>query len=335
MPDKSKYTLQNNFFSKLKTSIPSHISLVNELSDVLGISTDGAYRRLRGETALSMDEMFTVCKHFKISPEAMATADNSQVTFSFTPLSTTENQFGKYFNGLYESLKQITSNADHHMYFTAEDIPIFHYFAFPTLTAFKIYYWNKCILNEADYAGLKFDPQTIEPGYIEMGKKIFDEYTKVKCTELWSEKTVIGILAQIVFIWESSGFSRKEDAFQILDEVQEMADYLKKAAALEYKFDPKLPSHQPGASYTLYHLDFMMGNITVFVRIGELKACHLVFNTFNTLKTGHPLFCMETENWLNNMMKKATLISGTSEKHREKFFAGISRRIEETRARLI
>src|SRR5687768_10403494 len=157
MAEKAKYILQNSFFSKLKTCVPPHISLVNELSEILGISTDGAYRRLRGETALSMDEMFAVCRHFKMSPESMTNSDSSnQVTFSFTPLSTTEKQFGKYFKGLYEELILISSHTDHHMYFTAEDIPIFHYFAFPKLTAFKIFYWNKCILNEPEFADLKF-----------------------------------------------------------------------------------------------------------------------------------------------------------------------------------
>jgi hypothetical protein len=42
--------------------------------------------------------------------------------------------------------------------------------------------------------------------------------------------------------------------------------------------------------------------------------------TINGLNISDVRFCKETEDWLNNLVKRATLISGTSEKERFKFF---------------
>ena len=335
MNDKSKYELQLLFFQKLKSGLPAHLSLVNELSEILQISSDGAYRRLRGETALTMDELFKVCAFFKVSPEMMVGNDSTQVTFSFTPLSVSEKQFDRYFKGLYEQLKMISSAKDHHLYFTAEETPIFHFFNYPALTAFKIYYWNKCILNSQEYADRKFEPATVDPELVALGKKIFEEYNKVTCTEIWSEKTIAGVLKQFEYVLETSNFVRREDAEQVLAEIEQMVAHLRKATELGYKFDPNQPSHQPCAPYTFYQLDIMMGNITVYVKLGELRQVFLAFHSFNTLATAHPLFSQETENWLNNMLKRATLISGTAEKQREKFFGAIAKEIQKTRDKMV
>ena len=44
-------------FQRVQESIPPHCSLVDELSELLKISNDSVYRRLRNETILSIDEV--------------------------------------------------------------------------------------------------------------------------------------------------------------------------------------------------------------------------------------------------------------------------------------
>lgn len=334
MGDKEKYPLQVKFFEKLKDGLPGNIGLVNLLADLLQISTDGAYRRIRGESGLTMDELFRVCKEFNISPEAIVADSSSHATFSFTPLSMKERQFEGYFTGLYEQTKKIATIPGHHLYFTAEETPIFHFFNYPALTAFKIYYWNKCVLNAQEYADKKLEPATVDPAMVEVAKKLYDEYNKVACTEIWSEKTIVGILKQFEYVLETSNFIRREDAENVLGEIESMVAHLRKCAELGYKFDPSLASHQPAAAYTMYQLDILMGNITVYVKAGEFRQVYIAFHSFNTLSTFHPVLATETENWLNIMMKRATLISGTAEKQREKFFAAVGKEIRKTREKL-
>ena len=72
-----KNPVQVTFFEKLKQSVPQNISLASEIADVLEISADGAYRRMRGESVLSMDELVKLCRHYKIFPEAIANPDDT------------------------------------------------------------------------------------------------------------------------------------------------------------------------------------------------------------------------------------------------------------------
>ena len=72
-----KNPVQVKFFEKLKQLLPPNISLANAISDVLEISADGAYRRMRGESVLSMDELVKLCRHYRIPPDAIVSSDDS------------------------------------------------------------------------------------------------------------------------------------------------------------------------------------------------------------------------------------------------------------------
>ncbi|MCC7303331.1 MAG: hypothetical protein IT233_11880 [Bacteroidia bacterium] len=330
----SKHPLQVRFFKKLKDGLPDHISLVNVLADILSVSTDGIYRRLRGESEVSMDELFTICRHFKVSPEAMVGDESSTASFSFSPLSRKEKQFDEYFRGLYQQTAHIAAIPGHQMFFTAEETPIFHFFNYPSITAFKIYYWNKCVLNAPEYAEKKFEPCAVDPALVAVAKQLYDAYNKVNCTEIWSEKTIVGVLKQFEYVLETGNFASRMEARRVLDEIDAMMKHIRKMAEVGYKFDPHLPSRNPEGAFTMYQLDILMGNITVFIKAGEFRQVYIAFHSFNTLSTFHPILAAETESWLQNMIKRATLISGSAEKQREQFFAAASREIGFTRAKL-
>jgi hypothetical protein len=65
--------LQNYLFALIKNQLPVNISLVNKIAELLEISNDSAYRRLRCETLLNIGEVMLLCNHFKLSIDALNT----------------------------------------------------------------------------------------------------------------------------------------------------------------------------------------------------------------------------------------------------------------------
>jgi hypothetical protein len=59
--------LQQDFFQHIKSKLPPHLSFVEEIAELLSISTDSAYRRIRGEKPISLEEVQRLCSHFRIS----------------------------------------------------------------------------------------------------------------------------------------------------------------------------------------------------------------------------------------------------------------------------
>ena len=55
------------FFNHIKNLLPTHLSLAEEVAEVLNISTDSAYRRIRGEKELPLEEAKKLCIKYHIS----------------------------------------------------------------------------------------------------------------------------------------------------------------------------------------------------------------------------------------------------------------------------
>lgn len=64
--------IQNRIFDKIKQLLPTNTSFVDELAIVLDISNDSAYRRIRGEKLLSIEELLKVGTNYHISFEFVA-----------------------------------------------------------------------------------------------------------------------------------------------------------------------------------------------------------------------------------------------------------------------
>ena len=74
--------LQIQLFQYLKNKISPQASLVEEMASLLGISTDSAYRRLRGEKPLSLEEVYKLCIHYKLSLDNMLNLQSDAFLFT-------------------------------------------------------------------------------------------------------------------------------------------------------------------------------------------------------------------------------------------------------------
>ncbi len=311
---------QNAFFEKIKSSLAPNISLANDLSDILEVSTDGAYRRLRGETELTMTEFLKLCKHYRLSPESLSISNSNVVSFNYNVLSRNEKNFEQYLGTILNDLVQVSKIPNSQITFTAEDTPIFHYFNYPNLTAFKLFYWNKAIVNVPSLEGKKFHTDYISNELKDTAKKIFETYVHINSVEIWSEHTIVSVLKQIQFFWESGNFKSKEDALQVCDELHQMLNYVEKAAELNSKYLRSESNLANEGNFTMYHSDVMIGNNVIYVKAGEMKKVYMSYNTFNSMSTTNNGFCQEIEEWIKNLTRKSVLVSGVSEKHRFQFF---------------
>ena len=55
---------QQLFFKHIKSLLPQHISLVDTIADVLEVSNDSAYRRIRNETEITLEEIKKLFERF-------------------------------------------------------------------------------------------------------------------------------------------------------------------------------------------------------------------------------------------------------------------------------
>jgi len=322
---KATFEMQHVFIKHLKSIVPSNVSLVDDLADILNISVDSAYRRLRGETELSLDETYKICKHYRISADTIFSNQSNSVTCNYIKLTDSEANFEAYLTGLQKQLKQIAKTENAKIIYAAEEVPIFHSFFSEKLAVFKLFYWQRSVLNISNYQTKKFDWDVIPKRQLELAKDIHNLYLKTSSLEIWTIDTIQTTVKQIEYYFESGAFKEKEDAISVLNELKTMAQSINQYAEFETK-NPK--NNKLISSFNLYNSDLVIGTNCIHVEIEGGPYSYISFNTLNSLTTNNQQFCEEIEHWMKNLIKKSTLISGVAEKQRFQFFNKIYKGID-------
>ena len=316
MKDIQDNKMQINFLNKIKELTPDAYSYIDELADLLKISQDSVYRRIRGNTALSINEVAVICKHYHISFD-LFTQSKDNATFSYNVMQDEEG-FVNYLSSILDAMIKTIEPKNKQVTYAAIDIPIFYHFKFPELGAFKMFYWMKTVNNVSSLQDKKFDINLISPELREMGRHIYEIFVKTPCVEIWSDQTVNSLVKQIEFFYDSGNFKNKEDALLICNQAREEIEMIKKQAELCSKDFSRSRSYEN--SFSLYYSDIEIGSNTIFVEREDTKLVFITFNTFNALVTPNTKFIKQIEIWIANLIKKSTLISGVSQKLRYQFF---------------
>lgn len=325
---------QSDFLNKIEDILPANTTLVSELSEVLDISQDSAYRRIRGATALTIDEVSALCKHFKISFDVFNDMDINNVTFSFLEMKYSIESFETYLSNMHKDLILIKNAKNSKITYACEDIPIFYNYKYPMLGAFKMFYWLEATLNSNNRSANKFNSQSIPESLVNLGKKIFDSYIDTDSVEIWTETTYLSVLKQIEFFWESGKFESDKDVLIILDQLHQLLSDIKLQAEVGKKLFSNTADSGQRANYELYFSEIEIGNNCVLVDLGHTKSVYLGHMSFNTIATLNKKYCDLTEQWLETIIKKSNPISRVSEKIRYQYFRTAFLRIEEMKNRV-
>jgi hypothetical protein len=318
--DTDKFLVQKQFLQKIEDVIPSNNTLVGELGDILEISPDSAYRRIRGETLLTIDEITRLCRHFRVSFDAFDEPDSGSVTFQYTRMNSEEVNFEAFLQSIFTDLKKIIASKEKLIYYACEDVPVFQNYNFAELSAFKIFYWMKSIMNVPAMEKEKFDLTMVPDNLKLIGKQIFDIYSQVPSIEIWTDTTIHSTLKQILFYWESGMFKTREDAIAVCNALRRELENIQQQAEIGKKYLNGDKSLGFAADYVVYHSDIEITNNCVLVNMGGANMVYLGHQSFNAMSTSNNTYCFETRKWFDNIIRKSTLISGVSEKLRYQFF---------------
>ena len=322
--------MQVEFFNHLKQSLPAHLSLVDAVADILNISTDSAYRRIRGDKPLGFDEIQKLAIHFKVSLDQFLHLRGNSITFFGAHISRDQFDLKSYLQNIVNQLQYFSSAQRQELFYLNKDIPIFHHFAFPELAAFKCYFWSRYNLNYAQFNKGPFVIDDFIPLVENAGKEICSLYLNIPSTEIWNVDCINTTIRQINFYKESKLFRSHEDLTAVLHCLEKLIDHIEQQAAAGKKFLYGSPQ-QPGARYSVFINQFLLGDNTIAVELDHERMVFLNHNVINYVQTRDPAFVEYTFQTLQTLVKKSTLISEVGERERENFFDALRERIHTTK----
>lgn len=326
---------QNQIFAEILNRFPKRSVAVDALSELLGVQKDAIYRRLRGDTLLTPEEIALLTRHFQLSLDALVNKDADRVYFSFSPFSRTVSNVGDYLNGILEDLQRVQQLPDVKVFYASFEIPFFYYAYFPELISFKLFIWGKTVWELEYLKDRPFDLDIISYPDEKVSEQILKTFTQLDTIEIWSSNICDNTLSQIEFFTNSGGFKNPEDAYLLCDKLEGLVEQWRKMAALGTKFplDNFTPEMARG-SFSLHQQEMLITSNTILVSSPATKVLFPIISNPNYLRTTDQRMCDYQEEWFRKAISKSTSLSMQNEKSRDAFFNIMVRKINATRRRI-
>ena len=320
--------IQQQFFQKIKESLPGHLSMVEDISAVLGISNDSVYRRIRGEKPISLEEVRKLCAHYNMSMDQFLNLQSDSIMFKGLLNDHTENSFQIYLAHLKQVFQMFNSFSQKHLTILMKDIPPFVHFQIPELAVFKFYFWIKSILHYESMKGVRLnmeDEHLLQ--YLPLSTEIIELFHTIPVTEIWNIESVNSSIRQVNFYYEA-GLMNKSTSSMLYDKLVQLVNHIEHQAEMGLKFGLGKTPSKAHAAYNLYVNELILGDNTYMAELNGTRMVFLNHSVLYVVGSSDERFTSCIHDNLTNLEKKSTMISTVGEKERNVFFNSIRTMIQ-------
>ena len=309
-------------------------SIGHALSEILNISTDASYRRLRGETHLTINELQKICEHYSISLDVIFGIQPNQVLFDYEPLENYSFNMENYLENLLNGLKRIAQYPDIRMLISINNTPFLQLLNFPYLVRFKLYFWAKTHLQVPEYKDQKFKHERFSDQAFDLGKQILQTYNRIPSRELYDPELLRGFAREVYYNYKAGYFEDPSYAIWLLNKLIEFVNHLQEQARLGKKFIYGTQAPETGNELELYHNETLNAITSIHYESKEASGLYLAHNFMNLLHSENPEYVKDSKAVLEKIISNSSVISYSNEKERHQYFSQVIRMIEQFKAKI-
>ncbi|MDR0682786.1 MAG: hypothetical protein LBG15_13220 [Dysgonamonadaceae bacterium] len=311
-------------FQTIKQKLPDSAAFANVIGDVLNVSSDSVYRRLRGEKVLTLPETELLCKHFNISLDTLWGNTTNNIIFR-QALANPEalDSFCEKLNFAVDFLENIVTTVGSELLYSSPDIPFYHYAQFPELILFRTYVWQQGVNRENTILFEEFLKEQFNSENLAFFSRISEASRKISMTEIWNPNTLMPLLNQLDYFHELSRFAKEETFINLCNQALELIEYIRKCT--EAKRQIHCGKKSPFNLY-LSSLDFS-NDVILVKRENKTVSSSYVLNLITIINSENVALCEENAKWLDNLQSKSLYMNGAQEKDRIKFFSKLKEKV--------
>jgi len=323
--------IQQAFFEHIRSLLPPHASLVEEVTELLNISTDSAYRRIRAETTLSFEQIQKLCSHYQISMDQMLHLQSDAFIFNGRITNSSDFTFENWLETVVKHLEVIRTFKPCHLSYLAKEIPFMYYFLIPEIAAFKSFFFKKSILYYENLKSAKFSVKDDYNDLRPMWKKISDTFAEIPSSEIWSIENITSTLHQIEFYRVTGVLKSNDDALCLFDKLDELINHLEIQAEYGVKLRYGQNPSMAGVPYKMFINELLMGDNMQLVLMGNTQLTYINHSIINFITTRDIAFNDYMKKTYDNIAHKSTFISEVNEKDRLMFFNRLRTKVQVAR----
>ncbi|SDG55176.1 transcriptional regulator [Epilithonimonas hungarica] len=291
-------------------------SLNDEIANVLNISYDASHRRTSMKSKFSLEESLQLAKFYNISLDRFLENSDNLLVKKTKAVSKTED-LHSFFDNTLDILSSITFSENSVIYYSAKDIPFFYTLSDTPLSRFKIYVWMNLLNSKQVFIPF----QDFQPEPFNSKTQVLKEiYEKQNVIELWNDMTISSILLQVSFYFEI-GLLKKEDAINILSELDDLIHYIENKTETNPRFQ-------------IYQNELVHLSNDIFISNGSQSTMAIPCNMFGYLLTNDIKTCNETLNYFEHQIKNCKSLNTAGNRDRKLFFNRMYQQIENLKQKL-
>ncbi|MGB0932744.1 MAG: hypothetical protein ACPGU5_00585 [Lishizhenia sp.] len=326
--------VQVKLFEQIKAKLPAEEHLGKVLSELLEMSTDSVYRRLRGETSLTPEEIQLLCNHFEVSFDKIMGTTGQSVIFHYNPIKRSEFSFTQYLEGINYAFTRMLSQKYKKLHMNYVEVNLFQLLHFPMLLKFKLVYFTKFYLNLPQMKEVKFSGDWTGGIPQSLFNDTLVKYVKIPSEEVMDFENCKGLVREIVNAYEMDMIASKEDALDLLNETEKMFKHFIAQVTLSKKFIYGTDPSQIEENYDVYvHPNYVPDN-TVIADTNAYRLLYITHNMLNYLYSSDIEYVSKTFSVYTAMVKTCKKISSENASTRNAYSREILAFIDKARMRL-
>lgn len=306
----SQKTRQQQFMRYVAQRLPAHLVPAIWLQELLGISRDAAYRRLRGDSLLSISEYLTVCQAAGLPLGLWS--DLSET--SAAPDTRSTRDLGQDLRRLAEEVSW-QHGPQTRATLASREIPSFHLFAYPELVAFRLYYWQRFLYQHPDWQTGTCDLAGMLPRereMIEQCQAISQQYRNCTVCEIWHPSMTSHLSQQLHFLLRSQLISAS-DALRVQKAFQAMLQALEQAA--------RAGRFAQGGDYQLMFQTLHPHSHELLLEHQKQQALYIPLAQVGFVRVHDAQRVRQVSRWLQTIREQAQAWSGNDSPDRLAWFA--------------
>lgn len=316
-------------YNFIKSKLPKNVSFINVIADVLDISYDSAYRRVKGSTILSMKEALQLSNHFKFNLNDLVNSELDSTNTVFIEKShgvISDDFMSVFFDKSIREIKDVINSEKGQVIHCAKDFPFYH----STKNAFKdfrLYLFINFISSDKSIKKIPFSEFKPSKEISDKYDLFLDYFSKVSLIEIWNNTTIDNVLNQILYFYEV-GLTTKEEAVSIADGLIDSLISIENQAKKEKRDNSSKNFH-------LYHNNLISLLNSVLMKTDYGEKVYLPYTNLKYLIISDKNTSKEIKHHINTQLEFSNNLSGESKISRKKFFNEMYQKVEKLKLKLL
>jgi hypothetical protein len=292
-------------------NIPRNIKPVVYLMELLGLSRESIYRRMRKEIPFSIEEITKLSLTLGFSIDEIIEGCKKERMFFDLQIPTNFSDTYIWLFQTYNAYVQILQNVKNStVLMSLNHLPPL--FAGFHDNLFKFFYYKWLTENMEDISRYFFSELVIPPELAVLRKKLFSSLKDMgSVTIIFSPHIYLSTIKDIQYFYRRKLLT-DEDLALLNKDILDLVDLTEKVA-------------QTGIFNSNIHIDFYLSQLhihsdTMYLQYGDVKETHYWIYTANPMIVRNSEICGMQKKWFQSLKKQSTFITQSNEILQTEFF---------------